>query len=493
MNGSNSRWSRLRQRLIHGIATKIVLMALVVVFIPVYWLNREAVTFFDRFSRQALESNMRHFAVIIGSQYRQMLTEEGHLPAAAAAVLAGQIVEYDRRIGIHVRILDSRGDVLLDSRGSPEKNLMEYREVRQSLSGGYAMRNALTPDRQFMNYYLAWPVKSDDRSRILGVVHIVQDTNPVIRAIKRMIERQRIATWVALAVAALIAVVLAGGITRPLLRLTQGALAFARKETRFRSALKRRRDEIGQLDEALQRMADEISDRNSYNREFVDTLRHELQSALAGISGSVDLLNCGAKDDPADCARFIEVIALQVRRMLNLSQQLGILMELGVESLRDRKQRVDLAALVKEAVDELAPLLPEPHARIEISTPKTPVEVDVVPELMTLVVVNLLKNALRHTPADGGIDLRVSQDQGVPALSVRDTGEGISEDNLPRVFERFFTTVPKNRVDSTGTGLGLGLAIVKQIIDEHDGVIRCESVRGRGAEFTITFHNLSHL
>ena len=487
MQAKQNRKLIIWNRLLHGIATKMVLMALVVVFIPIYWLNKEAVSFFDVFNRRALESNMRNYAVMIGSQYKQMLSDDGALSAKRGAVLKKQLHDYDQRMNVHIRILDTDGDVLLDSRGAGGDNLLHLREVSQSLSGGYAMRNALTPDRQFMNYYLAWPVKSDDLKEILAIVHIVQDTNPVIQAIKSMIKRQQVATWIALILASVLAVLLAGFITRRLVSLTQSALAFARKETRFKSGLKSRKDEIGQLDDALNLMACEINDRNSYNREFVDTLRHELTSALAGTKGAVETLNDGAKNIPDDRDRFIESIALQTQRMLNLVEQLNKLSKLGVESLRDRKERVDLVELVNYAVDEIRPVLKKPCADIILPDKDDAVEYMVVPELMCLVIQNLVRNALRHTPLSGCVRIEVLRSQTDCRIVVRDNGEGISEEDLPHIFDRFFTTVPKNRVSSGGSGMGLGLAIVKQIVEAHDGTIRCSSVKGEGTEFVISF------
>jgi len=488
MQNRTTGLGRLWDRLVHSITTKIVLVALVVVFIPVYWLNREAVTFFDLFNRQALERNMRNYAVMVGSQYRQLLSHGNLLSPENSAHLEKQLCDYDRRMNIHIRILNLQGDVLLDSRDRTETNLIHMKEVRQSLSGGYAMRNALTPDRQFMNYYLAWPVKSEDLKQMIAVVHLVQDTNPVILAIQRMIRRQQIATWIALLAATLIAVLLANGITRSLSRLTQSALAFAHKDTRFKCRIKSK-DEIGQLYDALQLMASEINDRNSYNREFVDALQHEYIGALAGIKGAVDNLNDGAKDDPEYRDRFIETISLQTQRMLNLIKQLNALSQLGVESLRDRKKKVDLSKMAESAVQYIEDACRKSHAGIEITSDPAVVEFSVVPELMTLVVVNLVNNAMRHAPVDGLIRIEIRQDSQTTTLTVGDNGDGISEGDLPHIFERFFTTVPKNKVDSRGAGLGLGLAIVKQIVEAHEGTISCISQKGQGAAFKLVFLN----
>lgn len=471
--------------LARSITTKIVLVALVVVFIPVYWLNREAVTFFDIFSRQELERNMRNSAVMVASQYRQLQQADHTLTAEDSGRLAAELRDYDHRMKIHIRVCNLAGDVLLDSRELEEPNLLHLSEVKHALSGGFAMRNALTPDRQLMYYYLAWPVKTADLKQVTAIVHIEQNTNPVIVAIKSMVKRQKIATWIALLAATLIASLLARGITRPLTRLTQSALAFARKDTKFKCRINSH-DEIGQLAEALQLMANEINDRNSYNREFVNALQHEYIGALAGIKGAVDNLNDGAKDDPVDCERFIGTIALQTQRMLNLIKQLNYLSQLGVESLRDRKQKVDLRLLAAQAVQDAETNRAHSHARVEITAEPPVVECSVVPELFMLVVVNLLNNAMRHTPVDGLIRVEIKQEPQTITITVADTGDGISKQDHPHVFERFFTTVPKNKVSARGAGLGLGLAIVKQIVEAHDGVIHCVSKKDQGASFIIT-------
>jgi signal transduction histidine kinase len=219
----------------------------------------------------------------------------------------------------------------------------------------------------------------------------------------------------------------------------------------------------------------------------VDALRHELIGALAGTKGAVDNLNNGAKEIPKDRDRFIESIALQTQRMLNLIRQLNDLSQLGVESLRDRKERVDLAALVNDAVDELKKRLQKPSANITVTEKGEPVEYMVVPELINLVIENLVRNALRHTPASGSVHIDVLREGTGIQIVVRDNGEGISERDLPHIFDRFFTTVPKNKVSSSGSGLGLGLAIDKQIVEAHDGSISCKSAKNKGAKFSVVF------
>lgn len=218
--------------------------------------------------------------------------------------------------------------------------------------------------------------------------------------------------------------------------------------------------------------------------EFVSSVCHELKTPLAGIKAYVELLQDGEADDPAQQRELLEYIDDQVDRLSRMVT--GMLNLARIETGVVKVQRVDceLNDVLQTAADVVAPTAADKQIRLvpQLSQLYVPVHVD--PEVFGQAVVNLLSNAVKYTPAGGEVRLcsRMEEDRAV--VEVRDTGLGIPEESLPRIFERFYR-VPRNNKAAPGTGLGL--ALVHYIVTElHNGTIEVESQVDRGTCFTVT-------
>ena len=148
-----------------------------------------------------------------------------------------------------------------------------------------------------------------------------------------------------------------------------------------------------------------------------------------------------------------------------------------------RFETIDLGELVAGAVQVERPALLERHQEIDVQMPDGRVEVTADMDRLEQVVANLLANAVKFTPEGGRISVRLSESNGVAELVVEDSGIGISEDDLGRMFERFFRAASATEQAIPGTGLGL--AISKGIVDAHGGSLAVESELGRGSAFTV--------
>ena len=463
-----------------SIRWKIILTALLVVFIPIYWLNRNAIEYFDRFTRKALEEQMIDYAFIIGEEYKALILVAAPQPELFDCLLKS----YEPETETHLCLLGTNGTVLFDSgtNSMVGADFSDRREVRKALQGRYGARNALTPDHQYMFYYVALPVRvSND---VVAVAYVFRHTGPIIGAIKRMASDQQWATGGAVVLAGLIATVLAYTITRRLRRLTRAVVAYA-KGTAPWNAQPGGRDEIGELANSMNSMVAELDKRNQYNREFVSTVMHELKTPLTAVKGSVEILEDGADANPAPRRRFLANIRYEVDRMIRMVGELNELTKLDVEALRGQKEQVDYVQFVREVVDRLEPTFDQAHAKLEVNLPDTPIRVLIVPGRIEQVIANLLDNAFRCTLPTGSVKLRVElgPDKSV-ITTVQDTGCGISPANLPKIFDRFFTTEPKDKPGHQHSGLGL--AIAKTIVENHQGKIWVENLPGQGACFSFS-------
>lgn len=459
---------------------KILLMSLLIVFIPVYFLNRYALHFFDRFTRVELEQHLRHYAFIVGEQYKLALSSAAEPPVRPFQQILSRTAS---EIGSRVQVVSREGTVLYDSGQDSQagKSLIERPEIAEAVTGAYSARARLTPDRRFMYYYIARPVK-DDGGATLAVVYITRHTGPIIAAIQRMIRNQRLATYLALGVAAAAATLLSLTLTRRLRALTRAAKRYAEGRGDLPTRV-RGRDEIAELDRALHEMAGEIASRSAYNRDFVSTTLHELRSPLTAIKGAAEVLQSPASQPREVQEKFTRNILRQADRMMRLVGELRELTRLDAESRREDGERLDYVAFVRAALERLGETFPEPHAALVVDLPPAAIPVVAMPQRIEQVLSNLLENAFRYTPPSGTVTVRVLPPaNGRVATAVEDTGRGIAPDDLPRVFDRFFTTVKHDEPRDYGSGLGL--AIARSIVRNHRGSIRAESEPGRGARFT---------
>src|SRR6202035_3240484 len=214
-------------------------------------------------------------------------------------------------------------------------------------------------------------------------------------------------------------------------------------------------------------------------RDFVANVSHELKTPLSAIRGYAETLRDGALAEPATAGRFTERILFQCRRLQALLDDLLTLSRL--ESLEHSPERepVDLNDLVQRAVELLARPAAEKGVEVELAAGERPVPpLPGDPEGLERLVVNLLDNAVKYNHPGGKVFLRLAERDGAAVLEVEDTGIGIPQEALPRIFERFYR-VDKGRAREEG-GTGLGLAIVKHLAQSHGGHVEVESRMGRG-------------
>ncbi len=179
--------------------------------------------------------------------------------------------------------------------------------------------------------------------------------------------------------------------------------------------------------------------------------------------------------------KFLGKIEFQVGRLMQLVGDLRELTRVDVEVSQAVREDVDYCAFVKDAVDRLSDTFSEPHANLIVELPEAKLHVSIVPGRIEQVLANLIDNAFRYTPHLGQVTVKAEKGDSCVRTIVKDTGVGIADSNIERVFDRFFTTERSQRQRDHGSGLGL--AIVDSIISSHQGKICVESEVGKGTSF----------
>jgi len=224
-------------------------------------------------------------------------------------------------------------------------------------------------------------------------------------------------------------------------------------------------------------------------RELVAWVSHDLRTPLAGLRAMAEALEDGVVGDPETVADYHRRIRVETDRMASLVDDLFELSRINAGALRLSLASVSLGDLVSDAVASAAPVAAERGVRLVAAEAGWPTVRGSEPEL-SRVVANLLRNAIRHTPADGTVTLTGGRDGAGGWVAVTDECGGIPEADLPRVFDVAFrgaaarTPVASTDEDGGGAGGGLGLAIVRGLVEAHRGDVGVSNVGG-GCRFVV--------
>ena len=279
---------------------------------------------------------------------------------------------------------------------------------------------------------------------------------------------------VAVIVSSAVAFLLSRSIARPLQEMS-AIVRWMAKGDFSRKVKVRSRDEIGELAEAFNHMADELSELETMRREFVAHASHELRSPLTSIRGFVGAMLDGTI--PVESQRpFLERINRESERLGKLVDQLLDLSALEDQQASGDAGVADMESVVREAVATLQPLLDK--KALHLSCDSEAVRVRGQAERLEQVVINLLSNAIRFSEDGGDIHISVRKEAEGGRVEVSDHGIGIPAEEQERVWERFYKVDQARTTERGGTGLGLPIA--KRIIENAGGRIGLQSAAGRG-------------
>ncbi len=293
-----------------------------------------------------------------------------------------------------------------------------------------------------------------------------------------------------LGVTILLSVLLAGTIAEPVRRLAESAEIVRRGKTRRAQIpdFTARRDEIGELSGALRDMTNALYRRMDAIESFAADVAHELKNPLTSLRSAIETFTL-AKDEKAK-ARLMQIIQDDVRRIDRLISDISNASRLDAELSREEMEDVNLATLLETVCDLFTETGASGSARVVLNIEAGPhgragMIVKGFDMRLGQVMRNLIDNALSFSPEGGVVHVSAARVPGRIVIRVEDEGQGISPDNLERIFDRFHT----DRPDSFGEHSGLGLAISKQIVEAHRGTIRAENRledgRVAGARFIV--------
>ena len=343
---------------------------------------------------------------------------------------------YAEKYGIRITVIDKEGNVLGESRGAGElmDNHLDREEVQKALQGdsNSIIRRSDTFDVDYC--YCAVPVESGNFQGVIRTAIPLQELQDMDDEFVRS---------TLMAVVILAALIFFLG-----MYFRKYVLAMKKVE--------------------------------NMRREFVSNVTHELKTPLTSIKGFVETLKAGAIEDPKIAHKFLDIIEIESVRLSNLISDTLLLSE--IESKKDTKREpCDVNAVITEVVELLQPKVKE-HVRLIFHPDSSVRPYSCNRDRLKQLLINLVDNGLKATEF-GAVTITCRSTVSQLVIEVSDTGIGMEEEQLDRIFERFYR-VDKGRSKAQG-GTGLGLSIVKHIVELYNGTIEVASKPGVGTEFTV--------
>ena len=244
-------------------------------------------------------------------------------------------------------------------------------------------------------------------------------------------------------------------------------------------------DEVGSLSRDFNSMVDSLEVNRDSRRKLMADVAHEMGTPLAVLQSNLEGMQDGLVEPSPNNIASLHQETLLLRRLV---RDLRVLSEADSGRLNLSSSDEDVSALVQAAVTAMEPEAKRLGIGLSFLPPAAPAKANVDSDRISQVATNLLSNSLRYTPEGGqirvlGVDRARESGHGRVKVSVQDTGQGISKEDLPHIFDRFYRG--RNHT-KRADGSGIGLAVVKELVEAHEGRVWVESQEGEGSTFHFT-------
>lgn len=406
--------------------------------------------------------------------------------SAADALETGRNQEIDllvHRFGasetITLRVFNPEGALLATSSPELDRQVSDWlavvgmEEALQEQASQGVTKGVLSRDDRL---YIAKPIMRN--GELLGVIRVSITLKQFQRQFRSVISIILIALILTIALCAFLSDRLARSLYNPIKEMQLFAIRLGSGYFGDRLNL-RQNNELDQLVTELNRMSARLASLDHERRAFLANVSHELRTPISNVQVTVEALKSGAAEDEKLRDRFLQIVEDEMSRLGQLIHDLLDLgrLEAGVITLE--QQTLSMQHLVNRAVGAVELRLR--GAKIKVKQEVAPIQVLGDSERLLQALLNILDNAIKHSPKNSVIKILVYPVGKKAVLQICDQGDGISETDLPRIFEQFYTADTSRK----GSGTGLGLAIAKRIVEAHQGNIMVQSELGNGAMFTI--------
>lgn len=459
------------------VACMVALGVVMMVFVSVQWWNEKI---------NALTSN----ASLIASSIEKIYDDDEAAIENIGSYLPYNLKIVSESVKSDFFIADENGRIIICKESYSDKSsrvCSEHREMRitekymsAALENGFS-DYATDEVFGFGKFVVAVPVENEDGSKGNAVFAVEDAITGLLPYMLSILKTFLITTAVGIALSFIIIYVCCKSITTPINEMSEVTKHFAKGEFDHKANENYKNNYLSEFARSLNKMADELAVEEEQQKSFVSNVSHELKTPMTTIGGFIDGILDGTIP-PEKQNQYLAIVSAEVKRlsrmvvsMLNLSK-----IEAGEVSIVPKNYNI--LSQIFEILLSFEKKIDDKHINIEGFEETSNVSIYADRDLISQVVYNLLDNAVKFTPENGTISFKVQSDEEYTYVSIRNTGKGVSPEEISRIFERFYK-VDKSRSYDT-KGVGLGLYIVKTIINMHGGDIKASSQQGSYTEFS---------
>lgn len=353
--------------------------------------------------------------------------------------------------------------------------------VTRAKEGGFTSFTALDP--HFGNSFIvAIPIIYNNAviGEVFAVEDAVQGLLPYVASICKITFW---ATLVAILVSFAAIYINTRRTTKPIAEMIEAMGRYAKGDFSYHVSAEGSTSDMEQMAFALNKMVDELAVDNEAKKSFVANVSHELKTPMTTIGGFVDGILDGTIP-PEKEKEYLATVSSEVKRLSRLVVSMLNLSKIESGEVKIQPTKYSISSQILETLISMEQRLSEKNISVEGLEEISEIKVLADRDLVHQVIYNLLDNAVKFTNENGTISVFASEDKEKVSITLRNSGAGLSKEDISRIFERFYKVDQSRSFDVKG--VGLGLYIVKTIINMHEGVIYADSKQGEYTEFTFT-------
>ncbi|MBN2144760.1 MAG: HAMP domain-containing protein [Candidatus Aureabacteria bacterium] len=386
-------------------------------------------------------------------------------------------------MNIIVQIYNSNGEIVAPKEKALEPITLPDDILKHIVQGNshYDDYTATINEKEIPFRVFSLPVFESDK-----VAYVVQVASP-LSPINTVLNRLKFLLFLLLPLTVIITGAFAGeflaSITlKPLNQMIETVRQITAQKMKLRITLPETKDEIKQLAETFNNMLEKVDNSLTAEKQFIQDLSHELKTPLTIIKGELET-TLKKERSPDEYIATLNSNLEEIDKISKMVEKLLILARFDNESMQLKMEPLDLVLLLKELTEDLHIMADQKDIRIDFDPPTTPARLVGDKVKLQQVFLNIIDNAVKYTPKKGSIRLELMTNTDHICVKISDTGIGISEADIPFIFNRFYRA-DKSR---SSIGFGLGLSIAKSITEAHGGKITVNSTLNAGSIFILTF------
>ncbi len=443
----------------------------ILIFISAQWWNDKV---------DVLTNNAKNLASMYNSSIsEENLHDEKYLKTSLTIMSEATMSDYF--------VSDTTGKVVLcaDKNNPTCQNHSEMaiskEHMQRALTGGFS-DYATEDEFGIGRFVVAVPVKEGEKT--VAVIFAVEDAiTGLLPYVSSIMTSIMAITFTAIIVVFIAIYFITKGITKPLYEMQEVTRHIAKGDFSHHADESYKNRDFGDFAKSLNKMANELATEEEARRSFIANVSHELKTPMTSIGGFIDGILDGTIQ-PEDEKRYLRIVSNEVKRLSRMVVSMLNLSKIEAGEISINETTYDVSKQIFETLLSFERRINDNGVNIEGFEEMNTVMIKADRDLLQQVIYNLFDNAVKFTPKGGTISVFAENTGESTTVAIRNSGQGISEDEISRIFERFYK-VDKSRSYDT-KGVGLGLYIVKTVINMHDGEISATSQEGKYTEFRFT-------